>query len=200
MKNIHEYKKKEHQKMMLTPLIEESKITLLHGESGSGKTMFAIKHLNKNNIIPLLIDFDDNEDDELKELGLKAENIDGEMFADDLMNKHSDKKILKDLVLIIDTWTLFCRYIGKEEIDAISILHKLSEEHSATIIILSHTVAFSGKEDKPDMDNNVYRHIKSRLYIRRTTLKSSIEYDLIIEKLRGYNGTKLLNIRTEKRE
>ena len=33
------------EKDMLTSILEKNKVALIHGESGSGKTVFAIKHL-----------------------------------------------------------------------------------------------------------------------------------------------------------
>ena len=38
------------EKDMLTSILEKNKVALIHGESGSGKTVFAIKHLNDNKI------------------------------------------------------------------------------------------------------------------------------------------------------
>jgi archaellum biogenesis ATPase FlaH len=201
-----EMRKKQKKNVMITEYIEQNKITLIHGESGSGKTIFAIKHLNKNNIEPTLLDFDDNYEDELAKLGCKVEGIaDGDLFFDELIrNKVDDdgtNKIalfLKDKVVIIDTWRLFSNHI-KDEHKAIDILNLLTDKYNVTIILLAHTEQFSGKNDEPDMSRDIYSHIKGRLYIRKIMLTNSIKYDLIIEKLRGYIGPKIINIREEKR-
>lgn len=44
----------------ITPLIAKGKKHILYGEAGSGKTVSIIKHLNRHNIKPNVLDFDDN--------------------------------------------------------------------------------------------------------------------------------------------
>lgn len=194
--------KQEESKDMLTNIIEKNKITLVHGESGSGKTIFAIKHLNEFDIEPILVDFDDNTQAELKEVGVKALIVDGHPFMTELLDLTNGEELRKELngsVLIIDTWSLFYKELEISEDDALKLLEKLTEV-GLTIIVASHTTIYSGKEDSPDVSPFVYRHIKSRFYIRRTTLKSKIEYDLIIEKSRGYKGPKIISLRTEEKQ
>ena len=193
MLSLSKYIKIKEEKEMLTPYIEKNKITLIHGESGSGKTVFILEHLNSNAITPILLDFDDNEPEEIKEMSLECTLVDGELFMEDYPDNLS---LLENQVVIIDTWTLFHKYIGDEN-TAYNMLKKWTEKYNITIIILAHTQPFSGKEDKPEVADHIYRHIKARLYIRRTTLKSSIEYHLLIEKLRGYKGNKIIELRKE---
>ena len=184
--------------MMLSTYIEKNKITLIHGESGSGKSIFAVKELNEAGIKPVYIDFDDNELNEFRTLNCECDLIEGETFFDDFIGKNYYNlelwNHLKDKVVIIDTWTLFSAYCGSE-LNAHRIVKDLIRLGS-TVIILAHTTPYSGKEDKPEMEDKIYRHIKARLYIRRTTLKSKIEYHLIIEKLRGHQGDKMMLLRT----
>lgn len=194
--------KKSEAKDMLTSLIEKNKLALVHGESGSGKTVFAIKHLNENNITPILVDFDDNSNEEMDKNEINATIVDGYTFMHEMLDIEHGRELresIKGSCLIIDTWTLFCKEMDYDEHQAKDMLEILSKA-GFTIIILAHTKPFSGKEDVPDMDGKVYRHIKSRFYIRRTTLKSQIDYDLLIEKARGYKGSKIIKIRTETRE
>lgn len=190
------------EKDMLTSILEKNKVALIHGESGSGKTVFAIKHLNDNKIIPILVDFDDNCQQEMKENGIETIIVDGYTFMKEILDIGKGKDLRDSIsgsVLIIDTWTLFCKEMDYDEHQAIDMINKLSNS-GFTIIILAHTKPFSGKEDVPDVDGKIYKHIKSRFYIRRTTLKSQIEYDLIIEKARGYKGKKIISLRVEIRD
>jgi len=194
-------------KSMLTPLIEENKITLIHSESGSGKTMFSIEHLNQHSITPILIDFDDNEQDELNILNLKADLLDGEKVMELLLSNNEIEKNnllseLKNKVVIIDTWTLFCAEFSN--VDTTLNLQEYAKEfcdeltsYSITVILLSHTNLFSGKEHMPDVLDKVYRHIKGRLYIRKTSLKNEIQFDLIVEKIRGYKGERIIRLRED---
>jgi len=61
----------------LTELFAKGK-TLLYGASGAGKTYSAIKHLNRNKITPILIDFDNN----YKPDGIEFNYIGGKEFID----------------------------------------------------------------------------------------------------------------------
>ena len=204
---INEFMQSYEEKSMLTDLIEENKITLIHGESGSGKSVFAVKHLNENRIEPFIADFDDNNPRELELNGLKARLLDGSKFLRYLLYegpKEIPKKdelleLYRGAVIVIDTWTLFVRELYEgEELHALLALQRVSAL-GFTFIVISHTNEFAGKEPVPDVSPEVYRHMKARLYIRRNTRTNDISYDLLIEKLKGYKGPKSLNIRTEKR-
>jgi len=191
-----QYKKKDGGKSMLTPLIEENKITLIHGESGAGKTIFILKHLNEHGIQPLLLDLDDNEVEELEALDCECDMIDGYSIIESLKKDGMPEiQALTGKVVIIDTWYLFYTEIGSEEI-AYEVLKEMTK-HNITVIIVAHTVAYSGKNDRPDIKDEIYKHIKGRLYIRKTSLKNTIEYHLIVEKIRGYKGDKILLIRED---
>ena len=186
------YAKKEVKKSMLTPLIEENKIMLLHGESGSGKTTYIIQHLNEHDITPVLWDFDDNEAEELESNNCSADIVDGYAM---LKATEDEIKTLAGRVVVFDTWQLLQSEVGGEEV----AYHMLKEftKYGITVVIVAHTVPYSGKEDRPDVKDEIYKHIKGRLYIRKTSLKNTIEYHLIIEKVRGYKGSKIKLLRED---
>ena len=202
---LTKYYKKEIEKVMLSEYIEQYKTTIVHGESGSGKSIFAVKELNDAGITPVYIDLDDNEINEFETLDAKCELLDGYDFLKDLIIFDDDENIielnneliehLKDKVVIIDTWTLFSGFCGSEykAYDITKILNK----NNITVIILAHTIPYSGKDDKPEIADKIYRHIKARLHIRITKLKTKTEYHLIIEKLRGFLGNKIKLLRIE---
>lgn len=190
---LEKYKKKEGAKSMLTPLVEENKILLIHGESGAGKTVFIVKHLNENGITPLLFDLDDNEAEELEGLNCKCDMVDGYAMLESM--EDADVEALKGKVVIIDTWKLFQTEVGSE-ILAHEVLKNMCKL-GVTVVVIAHTTPFSGQNDKPDVLDEIYRHIKGRLYIRKTTLKNAVEYHLLIEKIRGYKGDKIVLIRAD---
>lgn len=197
---LEDFIKIEKDKAMLTELIEENKITLLHGESGTGKTVFILKHLNVNNIEPFLVDFDDNTQNEMEQLNIKTTILDGEKFMEMLLSDENGvtlRERYRGAVLIIDTWTLFITTMfSKDEDKAFKKINKLASK-GFTIILTAHSKEYSGKEAIPDVKAEVYKHIKARLYIRKTTLKKFIEFHLLIEKLRGHKGSKIRLLRTE---
>lgn len=191
---LEKHKKITGVKSMLTPFVEENKVLLVHGESGVGKTIFIIKHLNDNNIKPLLLDLDDNEEEELAALNCNCDMIDGySLIGQD--STAEELAALKGKVLIIDTWYKFHTEAGSEA-KAYKDIEKMTAL-GITVIVLAHTIPYSGKEDKPEMADEIYRHIKGRLYIRKTTLKTMVEYHLLVEKIRGYKGDKLVFIRRD---
>jgi len=213
MVELKKLRKRKEKKIMLTDLIEEKKITLIHGESGNGKSVWIVKHLNDKGIIPIIIDFDDNEVEEFESMNIKAELLDGDRFIETMISDSKDKEeLVKEIdgkVLVFDTWSLYVdtlKYSVEQSNNEIKI--KLKEEYAklmldklteigATIIIIAHTKPYSGKEDMPDMDPEIYRHIKGRLHIRKSTLKTKVEYHLIVEKVRGYKGETIIEIRIE---
>lgn len=79
-------------KDMITDLVDNG-INLLYGESGVGKTYSMIKHLNQNNIKPILVDFDNNK----KIDDLDYYQIDGEFFVENydelILNKMQRLKL-----------------------------------------------------------------------------------------------------------
>ena len=85
--------KQREEKQMLTEFIEEHKITLLHGDSGSGKSVWIAKHLNEQDIVPIFIDFDDNEVAEFESLGISAKLLDGDRFMQSYKKHHNHPAI-----------------------------------------------------------------------------------------------------------
>ena len=77
----------------LTDVIPKG-VTIVYGASGSGKTYSVIKNLNRYNIEPLLIDFDNN----TKLDNLSFALVDGKYFVNGF--RQSVKKVVKNSLLI----------------------------------------------------------------------------------------------------
>lgn len=204
---IKKFIKKNKGRPMLTEFLEKDKVNLIHGESGSGKTYYILKHLNENKVPSYLADFDDNQQIVLNEQGLNTTVLDGNKFLKYLLyfgdkEVPISKQLLEETVgkvIIIDTWALFVRELfDGDELEALLNLQRVAST-GITFIVLAHTISFSGKDAIPEMDSKVYKHINTRLYIRRVTRTNDIVYDLIVEKVRGYSGPKILPIRIEKK-
>ena len=61
--------------------LNEGEAISLVGESGSGKTVSSIKALNADDVIPILLDFDNNDSPEINQC--KYIHIDGDKVIDD---------------------------------------------------------------------------------------------------------------------
>ena len=193
----------------LTGYFKYNQCILVHGESGSGKTIFTIQECNKSDIKPILVDYDNNSLMNLQELNADAIIVNGSEFMKALLSnrtkrsktlyeKHEDFRCqMSGAVLIIDTWHLFNMDNGGKEVNSKKLIDYLIENYNMTIILISHTLIFSGKDAIPDMNDKIYKHIDNRFYIRKTTLKSKIEFHLVFEKLRGYTGDLIKQIRKE---
>jgi len=191
---------------MLTPFIEKNNITLLYAESGVGKTVFMIEHLNKSGIVPLLIDFDGNKQSHFKPLGLnlKTHILDGEQFMLDIFKNDNLRKDLQGYTIIIDTWRKLVEFYKTKttnittEAEALKRLESLLKYiPNLTIVIIAHANCFANKEDMPDMDSEVYSHINGRLNIKKHTTTSKRTFTLFIDKVRGYTGDNIILLREE---
>jgi len=156
---------------MLAQVFRQNKINLLYGESGSGKTVSAIKALNQEGIEPILFDLDDNDSPEQNEC--LYTHIDGYKA---LANKHMVMPINK--VIIVDTWHMFQSAGG-----TISKLELMAEFN--TVILIDHNQDFASKQDIPMMKAELVNHLGSKLWLERTKKN---EHNLHIKKCRGYKG------------
>jgi hypothetical protein len=158
---LEDYLVEDRDKIMLTKYVEKNKITLLYGGSGSNKIEFIVQHLNKNDIEPGFVGSDN-----VDKLGSNV----------------------RDRVVVVDNWKAFSNKIGGEY-KAIDVLKKLIKEYNTTIVLIADMS--SRTKNKPDMDIEIYRSIKGRLYIRET------DGVLLIDNLRGYTGAKMIELREE---
>jgi len=177
---------------LIGSLIPKGKITLLHGRSGSGKTYSLLSFLNKHDIEPIYLDFDDN--DMYKDT-FKMIHLDGKLFVGSMRDKvfaKSVKREFRDRVIIIDTYTncnLALSAVGSEA--RTEDIAKMFEGINCTVIVIAHTDYYSGKKAEPDTDKVFANHVACRLHLhkedsldKRNKSVKTIIY-LEIEKLRG---------------
>jgi len=164
---------------MIGNLIPIGRVTLLHGISGCGKTMGIIKYLIHEKVKPVFIDFDHN--NEIS--AFDTDHLDGEMVVKYIS---SNKIILRDRVVIVDTYHLASSFLGSDKKLHLFIdtLIKLGN----TVIVLSHTNAFSGKADEPAVDIPWANHVACKLRLHRKIQANGEKIYLEVEKLRGYKG------------
>jgi len=162
-------------------------INLIYGESGIGKTVSTIRSLNKEGIVPILLDYDNNDSPSTNKCDYL--HINGRAFLHD-----KDATIPTDKVIIVDTWVSYqSNYYGSREGAPIEFLESLKSEGN-TIIIVAHNKGIATKKDIPDMDEHIVNHLSAKLFMEyvpgKTTakLKTSESVDVIVMKCRGYSG------------
>ena len=161
-------------------LIPVGKTTLLHGRSGSGKTMSIIKYLNENEVTPYFIDFDSN--DEYASMDIV--HIDGYKLVDYTSDDTKKALIdsLTDGVVIIDTYALASKIFDVE-----LFIDELNG-YGITVIIIAHTVYYSGKPAEPACEVVFSNHVACRLHLHNEVKKTKTDVYLEVEKLRGKIG------------
>ncbi len=174
-------------------LIPKNKITLLHGRSGSGKTMSILKYLISHGIEPIFIDFDSN--DEYDEMEIV--HIDGYEFMEHMVDKDKNKRMLQELkneCIVIDTYALLQSYLDDKKPEAqISKLLNIFTKHDITSIIVAHTIYYSGKPAEPDVPFIFANHVACRLHLHNEVKKTKTEVYLEVEKLRGMDSKIIQN-------
>jgi archaellum biogenesis ATPase FlaH len=186
--------------MFIAKVFVKNKVNFLYGESGIGKTISTIKALNKDNITPYLIDFDDNPDP--SNMGCKCELIDGNKLSKELLKQIKENEVDMDLpehsVLIIDTFSLAdyynSKFLKEVKIDYIEALKKI--EKNITIIIIGHIQEIATRRDLPDAPQKFVNHCASKLLLTYKNItidrEKYIVPTLVIKKLRGYDGEREL--------
>ena len=172
-------------RVMLGKVFKEGGINLIYGESGTGKTVSTIKALNEEDIIPILLDYDGN--DSPKDNECEYIHIDGVKYLKDI-----ESTIPTGKVIVIDTWQmLITNGGGIKTIEAIC-------EAGNTVILIAHNKAIATKQDIPDIDPRYSNHFSSKLFIefdkgsKTKTNTRAPSYNLIVLKLRGYKGDRVL--------
>jgi len=167
---------------MVGKVFRENGINLIYGESGVGKTVSSVKALNKENLIPILLDFDDN--DSPISQNIEFIHINGTKY---IKNK-STATIPTNTIVIIDTWEMFLANNGTiEDIKRI-------RNNNNTVIIVAHSKDIATKRDIPDIDPKYSNHFASKLFLeyKPKTTKADESFNLIIKKLRGYKGSRII--------
>ena len=180
-KNITTYK----DIVMLGKVFQEGGINLVYGDSGTGKTVSAIKALNEDGIIPILLDYDDNHSPEANEC--EYIHIDGVKYL-----KDSDSTIPSGRVIIIDTWQMLLTNGGNiEAIEAI-------RDAGNTIVLIAHSKQLATRNDLPDIDPKYSNHFAAKLFLeydkgnKSKTNPRPEGYNLTVMKLRGYKGKRTI--------
>ena len=172
--------------VMLGKVFAKGGISCLYGESGLGKTISTIKALNEEDIVPILLDFDNNNSPEQN--GCNYEHIDGWKFMESFKDPEIATTIPRDVVIVIDTWAMFANYIDT--------LEDLRQDN--TIIIIGHVLDIATKQDIPDFPTEFINHCQAKLFMsydKGSSVKGKIRMPgpvLEVKKLRGYKGDKYI--------
>lgn len=173
------------EQVMLGKVFVEGGINLIYGASGTGKTVSTIKALNSDDIIPILLDYDDNLSPEANDC--KYIHIDGLAYLGD------DKAVMPTKkVIIVDTWQMLLTNGGS--IRTIEAMHKAGN----TVIIVAHNKPLATKTDVPDVDSRYANHFASKLFLeydKGSTTKTNPRpegFNLTVLKLRGYKGDRTI--------
>lgn len=179
--------------IMLGKVFKKNGLNLVYGPSGVGKTISSIKALNAEDIEPVLVDFDNNNSPEFNNCNYK--HINGIDVIDRIRSKDY-VEIIKDSVIVIDTWQLFLTNVGSAK-KAIEFLYLLVDNNN-TVIVIAHNKDIATKTDIPDIDSKYVNHMDSKLFLEYDKGNSSKTnprpegYNLTVLKLRGYNGPRTI--------
>ena len=167
---------------LLGKVFKQHGINLIYGESGIGKTISTIKALNSEDIIPILLDFDDNESPETNDCSYI--HVNGNTALND-----PELVLPTGAVIIVDTWAHYC--IANKEANKLLFLNRLVEATN-TVILVAHNKDIATKKDIPDVDQVIVNHLSSKLWLeRKGTYKKEVGHIhsiLHIYKCRGYKG------------
>lgn len=61
-------------------------------------------------------------------------------------------------------------------------------KYEKTVIVIAHTIYYSGKGVVPEVDFQWSNHLGCRLHLHKDILKTKTNCYLEVEKLRGYKG------------
>ena len=199
--DLTEFKTNAKAPELIANLYPKSRVSMLYGPSGVGKTVSGVKSLNVANIVPFVLDFDDNFPME----GVTAEYLDGKQFFEKFylnedISKADKIETVKDKYFILDTWAMYESFInllnareGKNKYDAWFILEEIAR-NSMGLCFIAHAKLYASRQDIPDINEMYTNHsaARFRLYYDKGTSSGKAprpaSYVLAIEKLRGYNG------------
>jgi len=175
---------------MIGGVFRQGGINCIYGASGMGKTISSIKALNQDGIIPILLDFDDNDSAEQNECQFK--HVEGWDFMKAYKDPETATTIPRGEVIVIDTWHLFSDFYNEDP----ELLANLADGN--TIIIIGHIVDIATKQDIPDIPSEFINHCHAKLFLsfdKGSSAKGKERLPgpvLEVKKLRGYKGPKLI--------
>jgi archaellum biogenesis ATPase FlaH len=174
--------------VMVGKVFKKNGISLIYGESGTGKTVSTIKAMNIEKIVPILLDFDNNQSPQ--ENKCEYVHVNGTTAL-----KDKDLILPMNSVVIIDTWAYYCK--ANPAINKMAFIDKLIEVGN-TVIIIAHNKGIATKQDIPDMDEEIVNHLSAKLWLERKGIIKKGIGEIInilhIYKCRGYSGkTTILN-------
>jgi len=177
------YEIKEYEEIiMIGKVFRKNGINMIYGESGVGKTISTVKALNTDSIVPILLDFDNNDSPDSQEV--QFVHIDGDKYIKNIDTSRTPT----GEVIIIDTWQMFINSGG--DMDIVNrILHA-----GNTVIIIAHSKDIATKRDIPDIEEKYSNNFSGKLYLEhiKGTSRTPEAYNLVIKKLRGYVGAKTI--------
>ncbi len=179
---------------MIADVFPKNKLTLLHGQQGSGKSYSCIKALNDAKIKPLYVAIE--ETDGLQEL-------DKDYLSYTFINAmyRFEKINLKDRVVIFDTYSrlhLALMNVFKDEQKIPELFEKMIEFYNITLIVIGHTSAFVGKDGIFRDNLSLARFAAEELFLEKTEYKATkardayIDYNLHVNKGRGTGGARII--------
>ncbi len=167
---------------MLGKVFRKKGINLIYGENGLGKTVSTVMALNEESIVPILLDFDNN--DSPTENSCSYTHVDGYKY----IKVKNTAVIPTGETIIIDTWQTFLDAGGN------MLLLEQIRDAGNTVIIIAHNKPIATKRDIPDMDSKYANHLSGKLFLeyKPATSKLPESTNLTIMKLRGYKGDRVI--------
>ena len=169
---------------LIDGLVPRDKTTLLHGRSGCGKTFSLLKFFEDQGIRPVLLDFDDND------ISFDAMHIDGDRFIRALSLNDSLLVELEKHVVIIDTYAMASISL-KKHLDC--TVQEFVDSLDATIIVIAHTVYYSGKPAEASVPFEFANHVSCRLHLHNDVKITKVNNYLEVEKLRGKGSYNIID-------
>jgi len=173
-------------------LIPNTKLTLVTGLPGTGKTYSIIKFLNQEKITPIFLNLDESD------IG----NLSADMYGEDLIKPLLNKKItgFEGKVVIFDTYQRIVDMLNldtKNESTNKQIVTAFEElAEVCTVIVIAHPEDYVGKDsifkDNPILIRNCFEHIHFDSILPRGKTEADIVYRMFIKKGRGIGGTKII--------
>lgn len=169
--------------LMLTNLFPVG-TSIVYGANSSGKTISTLKHLKRNNIKPIFIDFDNNHHIDRD----SCYAINGYKFIDGIKN---NDEIVRDTVYIIDDYALCFKYLDNNLSIFKRLIKTIKEDNNSSVIIMSHETGERGAYS--ELDSVFHNHADGRFHLKRDITKTKgIENYLIVDKSRAYKGEAII--------